>query len=116
MIGPGVPAWRRFVEVEVLAKGRLNALPATAAEVPIAWVNAYNGVTVVLDGVAERAFESGHGGTSPEFLAWRANHPRRHIAPAPEIPLERVPVGSGSELRPQLRTPRSRRTLAHSPA
>ena len=64
MIGPGVPAWRRFVEVEVLAKGRLNALPATAAEVPIAWVNAYNGVTVVLEGVAERAFENCHGGHS----------------------------------------------------
>ena len=35
-----------------------------AAEVPIAWVNAYNGVTVVLEGVAKRAFESGHGGHS----------------------------------------------------
>ena len=64
MIGPIVPAWRRFVEVEVLAKGLLNTLPTTAAKVPIAWVNAYNGVTVVLEGVTERPFESFHGGYS----------------------------------------------------
>ena len=61
-------------------------------------------------------FESGHASTAPEFLDWRANHPHGRITATPQIPLERLSVGSGSELRPHFCTPLSSRALADKPA